>query len=454
MRWMALVVMMLAFSGTMKAQNSYVHEQSDGYEAPTDPDVLRKLDQWQDLKFGVLFHWGLYSVPGIVESWNLCNEDWIVRPAAYTYDGYKQWYWGLANEFNPTRFDPDQWARVCEDAGMKYMIFTTKHHDGFCMFDSQWDDFSIAHYAFADNPKRDVARYVFESFRKKNFMIGCYFSKPDWHCKWYWNPYYATPDRHQNYKCDQHPDWWRKYQEFTKNQLDELMTNYGHIDILWLDGGWVDGSDVYLDEVLAKARAGQQRGLISVDRTIRGRNENYQTPEQKIPDRQGNHPWESCVTLSTDWGWIPNAKYKSCATIINMLAEVVAKGGCMVLGVGPTAEGLIPDDEVARLHEIGCWLRSYGEAIYNTRTTPRYHDGKTWFTANKDGKTVYAIHALSDSDAMPTTITWTGNVPAGRMTIIKGNRNVRYRVNGNVVTVLVPHGLPHEPFALRFEVRR
>lgn len=136
----------------------FVHQQSEasGYVWPTDEQVLDKLDKWQDQKFGVLFHWGLYSVPGIVESWSICSEDeeWIPRDTTMTYDAYKQWYWGLKDKFNPVNFNPAQWAEVMKDAGMKYMIFTSKHHDGFCMFDSRYTDFSIAHGAFKDNPKK------------------------------------------------------------------------------------------------------------------------------------------------------------------------------------------------------------------------------------------------------------------------------------------------------------
>ena len=266
----------------------FVHQQSEasGYVWPTDEQVLDKLDKWQDQKFGVLFHWGLYSVPGIVESWSICSEDeeWIPRDTTMTYDAYKQWYWGLKDKFNPVNFNPAQWAEVMKDAGMKYMIFTSKHHDGFCMFDSRYTDFSIAHGAFKDNPKKNVARYVFDAFRQEGFMTGCYFSKPDWHCSWYWNPYFATPNRNQNYKKERHPEWWKKYQEFTENQLNELMENYGSFDILWLDGGWVTGDDINLDRILEKARQ-KHPGLISVDRSIRGRNENYQTPERGIPEK-------------------------------------------------------------------------------------------------------------------------------------------------------------------------
>ena len=445
--------MALTLGAYAQEENSYVHEQSDGYEWPTDKAVLEKLDKWQDQKFGVLFHWGLYSVPGICESWPLCSEDWITRPDEFTYESYKDWYWGFSRAFNPTKFNPEQWADVMEDAGMKYMIFTTKHHDGFCMFDSKYTDFSIANGPFAENPRKDVARYVFDAFRQKNFMIGCYFSKPDWHCQWFWNDYYATPNRMQNYKRDQHPDWWKKYQDFTKNQLDELMANYGKFDILWLDGGWITGDEVHLDEVLAKARGGQQKGLIAVDRTIKGRNENYQTPERSIPEKQINHPWESCITLSHSWGWTPVARYKTPTEVVGILAEISAKGGCLLLGVGPTPEGLIQPEVVESLHGTGEWLRANGEAIYNTRTTPHYNDDRVWFTADKNGKTLYAIYALEEGKTLPKTIEWTENLPTGKITLLKGNKNISYKIQNGKVILTLPKGLANEPLAFRFDIR-
>lgn len=434
----------------------FVHEQSKAsdYVWPTDQQVLDKLDKWQDQKFGVLFHWGLYSVPGIVESWSICSEDvdWIPRDTTMTYENYKKWYFGLIDRFNPVNFNPEQWADVMLDAGMKYMIFTTKHHDGFCMFDSKYTDFSIANGAFKDNPRKNVAYHVFDAFRKKGFMMGCYFSKPDWHCEWFWNPYYATPNRRQNYKIEQHPDWWKNYQQFTENQLNELMTDYGSFDILWLDGGWVTGDDVNLDRVLEKARQ-THPGLISVDRSIRGKNENYQTPERGIPETQLDYPWESCITLSNDWGWVPNAPYKSPEKVIATLAEIVAKGGCLLLGVGPTPDGIIEQPVVERLHKVGEWLRKNGEAIYNTRTTSVYNDGKTWFTANKDGKTLYAIYTPADGETLPETITWKGNLPKGKMVLLATGKKVKYRAEGEQVTVTLPKGLADGPLAFRFELK-
>ena len=312
---------LLAGSLALAQDRGDIVKQADGYEWPTDPAVLQKLDQWQDLKFGVLMHWGVYATQGMVESWAICNEEWIRRPEGSVYEDYKKWYWDLSKEFNPVKFNPDQWADVFSKAGMKYMIFTTKHHDGFCMFDTQYTDFSIAKGPFASNPKRDVAKHVFDAFRKKDFMIGAYFSKPDWHHHGFWNPYYATPDRHPNYNIEKRPEWWKSYVDFTQNQLLELTTGkYGKIDILWLDGGWIEGDQVGLNDVLKKARA-YSTGMLSVDRTIQGPNENYQTPEQSIPKEQKNHPWESCITLTHSWGWSPNVTFKTSRKVIDILAE-------------------------------------------------------------------------------------------------------------------------------------
>lgn len=437
----------------------FVHEQSsaDGYVWPTDQAVLDKLDKWQDKKFGVLFHWGLYSVPGIVESWSICSEDvdWIGRNVNLPYDEYKKWYFNLKDSLNPVDFNPEQWADIMDRAGMKYMVFTTKHHDGFCTFDSKLTDFTVAKGPFASNPRKNVAKEVFNAFRDKDFMIGCYFSKPDWHCEWFWNPYFATPNRRINYKKERHPDWWKNYQDFTAGQLGELLGgDYGKFDILWLDGGWITGDDIKLDSILADARGSRHPGLISVDRAIKGRNENYQTPERGIPATQLNYPWESCITLSNDWGWVPNAPFKSPTKVLGLLSEITAKGGCLLLGVGPTAQGLIQPEVEERLTVIGDWLGKNGEAIYSTRTTPLYNDGSVWFTANKDGKTLYAIYALPENEKLPATIEWSGNIPTGKMTLLDGNRKVSYSVKDGKVTVKLPKGLPDMPVALKFEAKK
>lgn len=441
------------FTTQIQAQEaqSFVHQQSntEDYVWPTDPQVLTKLKHWQDQKFGVLMHWGLYSVPGIVESWSICSEDWIVRERKPTYEEDKAWYWSQKDSLNPVNFDPSKWADVMKKAGMKYMIFTTKHHDGFCMFDTKYTDFSIAHGPFGKDPRHNIAKEVFNAYRNKGFMIGCYFSKPDWHSKWFWNPYYATPNRRINYKKQQHPDWWQNYRKFTQNQLNELTTDYGNIDILWLDGGWITGDEIGLDTILVDARK-RNPGMISVDRTIRGKNENYQTPEQGIPAKQLDIPWESCITLSHAWGWTPNAKFKSPNKVIGILAEIVAKGGCLALGVGPKADGTLQPEVVNTLLRIGSWLNKNGQAIYSTVNAAHYNDGKVWFTADKNGKTLYAIYALEDGEKTPKTITWTENKPKGKLVLLQNGKSVKYTVKGNQVTVTLPSGLKNEPLAFKF----
>lgn len=431
-----------------------VYEKSETYEWPTDPQVVDKLKNWQDLKFGVLMHWGVYSVPGMVESWAICDEDWVTRDTTMTYQQYKEWYWGLADKFNPVKFNPDQWASVMRDAGMRYMIFTTKHHDGFCLFDSKHTDYTIARHAFRDNPKRDVLKHVLQSFRDKGFMIGEYFSKPDWHSQDYWWDVYPTKrGRNVNYDIKKWPWRWEAFKKYTYDQMEEVLTRYGKVDIFWLDGGWVckeNNQDIDLPKIATMARS-HQPGLIIVDRTIHGPYENYRTPERTIPETQLDTPWESCIPLTNDWGWVPRPTWKSPAKVINTLIEVVAKGGNLVLGVGPTPEGLIEPEAVQRLEAIGRWLNKNGQAIYNTTITPHYNEGRLWFTASKDGKKCYALYALPDGEQLPATLSWTGNKPKSVRLLATG-RKLKAQKQGNRTTVSLPKGLKNEPIALELSL--
>lgn len=435
----------VAFSfllGNVKAQDSFVHGQSSKYEWPEDPLVREKLDKWQDLKFGVILHWGLYAVPGIVESWALCSEDWITRDGHDNYQEFKEWYWGLNRKFNPVKFNPEQWVDAMKQAGMKYVVFTTKHHDGFCMFDSKYTDFTIANGAFKGNPRSNIAKHVFDAFRKENFMIGAYFSKPDWHSQNYWWDYYATPNRNVNYNIEKHPERWENFKSYTFNQINELVSDYGKIDILWFDGGQVcpeNKQDIDMPKIADMARR-EQPGILVVDRTVHGKYENYQTPEQNIPEKQLPYPWESCITLTNDWGWVGNPTYKTPNRVIAMLIEVVAKGGSLLLGVGPTAEGLIEQPSVDRLQEIGRWMSKNGKAIYNTRITPCYHSGNVWFTAGKDGKTRYALYALPEGETIPAQITWEGNIPArhSKIKLLASGESIKWSAEGNTVTLHLP----------------
>ena len=452
-----------------------VHPASRHYVAPTDPLVAAKLDKWKDQKFGIIIHWGLYAVPGIIESWSLCSEDWITRDSSSDYGEYKKWYWGLKDQFNPVQFDPNAWAKVAAQAGMKYLVFTTKHHDGFSMFDTRQSDFSIRNTPFGSHPRMNVAKEVFDAFRQEGFMIGAYFSKPDWYNPNYWWPVYATPDRNNNYDIRKFPWRWENFKNFTHRQVEELMSDYGSMDILWLDGGWVRPLETVNEEVrswgaaipawsqdidmprLAAMARSHQPGLLVVDRTVHGPYENYLTPEQRVPEDPLPFPWESCITLGGAWGYVANDNYKPAAVVIQQLIDVVAKGGSLLLGIGPDAQGRFPDTVNARLQEIGRWMAANGEAIYETRSVENFKSGDTYFTRHKSGKNFYALTVLPEG-RVPSQISWEGHIPArvSKMILLETGQRLSWKVSDGRVVVTLPRDLGKKlaspaALAIRFE---
>jgi alpha-L-fucosidase len=185
-----------------------------------------------------------------------------------------------------------------------------------------------------------------------------------------------------------------------------------------------------------------QPGILIVDRTVHGPYENYQTPEQRVPSVKLDVPWESCVTLGGAWGYVPNDKFKSAREVIHLLAEVVAKGGNLLLGVGPDAQGLFNETQIQRLKEIGTWLTKNGEAIYNTRAIANFRSEETFFTQGRDGKT-FAIVCLKEGQPIPASITWTGNIPkeGSILTLIETGTNLKWTAEKNVIKVYLPSSI-------------
>jgi len=423
-----------------------------------DADALaRRLEWFQDLKFGFFMHWGPYSRWGCIESWPLVEADEWARP-----DDLPAWverdrdlarfrrdYFALNRAFKPERFDPAAWAAVARRAGARYACFTTKHHDGFCMYDTSTADYRVTHpdcpHSAAAQP--DIVRAVFDAFRAEDFAIAAYYSKSDWHCPWYWQPDRPAPDRNPNYDPLAEPAVWEKFVRFVHAQIEELMTGYGPVDILWLDGGQVQPpqQDIRMDAVAAAARR-RQPDLLVVDRTVGGPNENYRTPEQTVPDTPPDYVWESCITLGDQWSYKPDDAYKSPREIVRLLVDVVSKGGNLLLNVGPTPEGELPAEAVRCLEAVGDWMDVNGEAIYGSRAVAPYKEGHVCYT--RKGGTVYAIVLLAEGEArLPERIAIPSFAPApgSAVRMLGSPHSLAWEPMGQGMSVEVPDCVQESP---------
>lgn len=342
-----------------------------------EPTIKKKLEWFKDQKLGVIFHWGLYSEAGIVESWQLSKEDsWARKKGAWrkNLSTLRKDYWNLQTTFNPEKFDPKVWANLMKTNGFKYMLFTSKHHDGFNMFDTEFSNYKITSKdsGFHTNPHADILKYINQAFREVGISVGTYYSKADWHSPYYWEPNSDPIGRYASYDPEMKPDTWCKFNQYVENQLTELVGNYGPIDILWLDGGWVNRDNhefLKMNQIVSKLRQ-IQPDLLVVDRTIGGRFENYVTPEREIPEQPPLKAWESNIPLAKNWGYVPNDHYKSFEDILETFVKVVALGGNLILGVGPKPDGTLPNESVSLVKKLGKWLKRFGKAIYGTRPVP------------------------------------------------------------------------------------
>ena len=313
----------------------------------------------------MFIHWGPYSLKGFEASWPLVH-------------GTISWqdYENLAHEFNPSNYDPKEWAELAKRAGVRYAILTSKHHDGYALFDTQLDDYSAPKLAAG----RDLLRPYVEAFREAGILVGFYFSLCDWHRQDYpaaitsrydqhrRPPQGTTPGAPESIAGD--PLSWERYIEFMHGQVRELCTNYGEIDLLWFDGQWEHTAEEWRSKDLRAMIADLQPGCI-VNNRLAGHGDiepglgDYGTPEQFVPVEPLPWPWETSMTINETWAYNPHDRaYKSSRELISTLAEVASKGGNFLLNVGPTPCGQIPPEFASRLQVIGDWMARNEESIF------------------------------------------------------------------------------------------
>jgi alpha-L-fucosidase len=357
----ALLVLLAAAAPRAHA----VSDQNTADEAVADGTIRNKpekLEAFRDQALGMFIHWSVDSQIGSVISHSLVGAD-----ADYS----RRFFEELPKSFNPTKYDPAEWAALAKLCGFKYAVFTNKHHSGFCMFPTKTTDFSIANTPF----KKDVTKMYVDAFRGAGLGMGFYFSPDD-----FWllhqqgipiSRYVKGGDR--RVQPSDNPDLMKH----NLAQIEELYTRYGAVDYLFIDG--------QPDGIRDLAWKLQPDTLVT-----RGA---IETPEQKLPDQALPAPWEACFTLGTQWQFKPtNEKYKSGTELINMLIETRAKGGNLLLNVGPEPSGVIPFEQERIIRELGLWLFINGEAIYKVRPWHVTREGDVWFTRSAaDPATVYAF---------------------------------------------------------------
>ncbi len=324
------------------------------------PANAQRMQSWRDARFGMFIHWGPVSIKGTEIGWS--------RGAQIPQDEYDHLY----KQFNPTRFDARQWVDVAKQAGMKYLVFTTKHHDGFCMFDTEQTDFNIMHSPFG----RDVVKELAEACREGGISFGTYHSVCDWH-----HPDFplGSPGG-STLKPNPNLD---RYEQYLRNQVRELITNYGPLLIMWFDVP--QGFDEQRGRGVVDYVRSLQTDIIINDRCAVPAD--YETPEQRIGGFNRKRPWETCMTIANQWAWKPNDETKTRVQCLQTLLRVVGGDGNLLLNVGPKPDGTIEPEQVQRLQEMGSWLSQYGEGVYGTRGGP-YTPGP-WGAATCKGNQIY-----------------------------------------------------------------
>jgi alpha-L-fucosidase len=379
-----LIVGMTALSLLTK---SFAEAPKTVPQAQTAKQHNARMEWWREAKFGMFLHWGLYSVPAGEWEGKSGYAEWIMEEAHIPVSRYEQ----FAKEFDPEKFDAKAWVKTAKDAGMQYVVITSKHHDGFCLWPTKLTDWSICRTPWYQSTHRDPLQELSDACRAAGLKFCVYYSIMDWHSSDWgtrraWNDVATgTPDMDH-------------YVVYMKGQLKELITRY-HPAVIWFDGEWESpwtherGVDLYnyvrsLDpKIIINNRVGKARsGMAGMDQG-KERVGDFGTPEQQIPAR-GFGPgvdWESCMTLNDHWGYNDHDNnWKSPETIIHNLCDIASKGGNYLLNVGPTREGLLPQPAVERLEAVGAWMKVNGQAIYGSGPTPFGAEAGTFSSTEKD----------------------------------------------------------------------
>jgi alpha-L-fucosidase len=303
---------------------------------PGDADSQRRIKWWHDAKFGMFVHWGLYSVLG--------RHEWVMENEAIPIAEYER----LAQRFRPKSEPARIWARLARETGMKYMVMTTKHHEGFCQFDTKLTSFCAPKQGLG----RDLVKEYVEAARSEGLRVGFYYSLMDWH----------HPD---GARCATDTTARQRFIAYIHGQIRELMTNYGKVDILWYDVAWPLNADGWQSERMNRLVFELQPDILVNDRNLLPGD--FSTPEQEIVPEKRGRPWESCMTLNDSWGYqSADDAWKSPKTVIRNLVYCVGQGGNYLLNIGPRPDGLVPEESVRVLQEVGRWMQRNGESIYGS----------------------------------------------------------------------------------------
>jgi len=331
-----------------------------------DAEPKDRLAWWREAKFGLFIHWGPVSLTGKEIGWSRGGERRGRRGRGPT---PVEVYDNLYKKFNPVKFDAKEWVEIAKAAGMRYMVFTTKHHDGFCMFDSKLTDYKIT--SPLSPFRRDVVKELADACHKGGLKWGIYYSPPDWH--------------HADYRTKNH----HKYVQYLHGQIRELLTNYGRVSILWFDGLGGRPADWDGENLIKTARRLQPHVIIN---NRLGLPADFGTPEQRIGRMETGRAWETCMTICRQWAWKPKDRMKSLKQCLQTLVNVTGGDGNFLFNVGPMPDGRIEPRQVKRLREMGAWLAKFGPSIYGTRGGP-FRRG-SWGAATYNGKRIY-VHILN-----------------------------------------------------------